>query len=1039
MPTRSNQAFTALVATAATFVAIHASPISHTTINLDGADWNFATDTQPADPNAPMPPAWVGRRAHATDGAAHHHTDSHNVAQRRGTTHHGHQHADQIDMDATLPPGEQGGSITVPGCWSSPTSTMLTPSVAYGNETDTRRFHYVGLGWYHRTVTLPASCAGQPTLYIDAGMHRRARTFVRPMSHSHTTHTHTHDTAWQLLFDHTGYLDSAEAVIPTAVAHNPGGFELAVGIDASVHASVDPLMGAEDIDTDGTNLGGWGGLNSHVTIECRPPVWIAGVPHVTHAPVTTANHGGPVTVSIAVNVTGAEASSGATVTVTIVDSQGKVGGQGTTAHPVTVPAVVKVNCTVANAMLWDPETPTLYWAQVAVSTESSHDNTTVQFGIRSITTDGYKFRVNGRPLFLTGYGDDSVYPLTVAPPRTVQGYVAKLQFAKDHRYRFVRHHSTTLPDEYFEAADAVGIMISPELPCAYKQYYDLAGPTGRDEYARTWAAYIARLRNHPCVFDWAMCNEYHTGIVQGPALYSTAKALDPTRLVIDCDGVFGWSPNNSEYLRPTLDFWSVQFDVKSLPLTHPDKFQFEGIPTRPVISHETGNYNTFPRVQQLITDFEQANSAIKPYWLTPAFDRLNASGLLHENEQWSLNSEQLYRVCWKSNIEALRKNPLIYGYEWWLIQDYWGGDNGLSDTFLKPKSISEDIASFHANVVLLEDGLHESYISAESLNVQLSLSNFGLHEIEAGSTLAWSLVNGTTTLHSGQMKLVTTVPQGAVEAIGNITWTLPNVGTTRDGFSTPTSLSVVATLSNGSSTSVLTNNSWTTVLYPAFADGPSPDNWELTVSDPSLFPACMFNDCVLCPGDAPMSNLTQHRVHLTTTFEDRYLDIANAGGVVVLVPNGTDCFYPIDRVSYKQAWWVGNNVDNNAGTVVYDSALDTLGLGRGMAPGGWADWTWWRLIEGAQTFILDDFGPDDRANTVVDVRAIDIVTLARNKALLMQLAVGKGLVLGVGLNVLQPCDRTPSGGAACPMAEKAWVLDRVLRYAGSQLDRLHGK
>jgi hypothetical protein len=32
-----------------------------------------------------------------------------------------------------------------------------------------------------------------------------------------------------------------------------------------------------------------------------------------------------------------------------------------------------------------------------------------------------------------------------------------------------------LPDEYFDAADEVGVLISPELPCVYKQYYDMVG------------------------------------------------------------------------------------------------------------------------------------------------------------------------------------------------------------------------------------------------------------------------------------------------------------------------------------------------------------------------------------------------------------------------------------------------------------------------------------------------------------------------------------------------------------------------------------
>lgn len=75
---------------------------------------------------------------------------------------------------------------------------------------------------------------------------------------------------------------------------------------------------------------------------------------------------------------------------------------------------------------------------------------------------------------------------------------------------------------------------------------------------------------------------------------------------------------------------------------------------------------------------------------------------------------------------------------------------------------------------------------------------------------------------------------------------------------------------------------------------------------------------------------------------------------MVLVPNGTDSFYPVDRTTFKQAWWVGSAKDNNAGSVVYPSVKPVLGSE--MAPEGWADWTWWRMIEGAQTFILDDFG-----------------------------------------------------------------------------------
>lgn len=525
------------------------------------------------------------------------------------------------------------------------------------------------------------------------------------------------------------------------------------------------------------------------------------------------------------------------------------------------------------------------------------------------------------------------------------------------------------------------------------------------------------------------CNEYASGIKQGPEFYAVAKALDPTRLVIDADGLFGWSPTDEEYLRPTLDFHSVQFDVKHLPLTNPTKFDFNATPQRPVISHETGNYNTFPRLMRLINGFARVNSSILPYWLTPSVAKLSSGGLLSENDLWSNCSEKLYRLCWKNNIEGIRKNEKISGYEWWLLVDYWGGNNGLTDSFEEPKSIAESISGFHSNVVLLQDGLGVAYKSGDSLKVALSVSNFGSCIYSVGTAVAWNLTsNGKS--WSGVVPLGELAPVGSLTRVGNITVSLPDIGTTRDAEPSPTALTLSVVLKTcGGVPGAEVRNEWTTTLYPSFEDGPSPPAWNVTIESVALGPACMFDNCVVIPDGVPPASLVQSRVHLTTTFQDRYLQIAQAGGVVVLVPNGTECFYPTDSTSYKQAWWVGNARDNNAGSVVYDAAQTVLGPE--IAPEGWADWTWWRMIEGAQTFILDDFGENEHPSVLV--RAIDIVTLSRNKALLFQMKVGKGYVIGVGLNVIQNCERTKGGGAACPMIEKAWVFDRILRHAGSLL------
>ena len=94
----------------------------------------------------------------------------------------------------------------------------------------------------------------------------------------------------------------------------------------------------------------------------------------------------------------------------------------------------------------------------------------------------------------------------------------------------------------------------------------------------------------------------------------------------------------------------------------------------------------------------------------------------------------------------------------------------------------------------------------------------------------------------------------------------------------------------------------------------------------------------------------------------------------------------------------------------------------------YADQSWYRLIEGAQTFLVEEFAVTEPATVLM--RAIDIVGLSRSKALLFQMEYGQGHILGTGLHVYQQCTQ-----ASCPLPEKAWVLDRLLRYGGELLRR----
>merc|ERR1712216_250558 len=97
--------------------------------------------------------------------------------------------------------------------------------------------------------------------------------------------------------------------------------------------------------------------------------------------------------------------------------------------------------------------------------------------------------------------------------------------------------------------------------------------------------------------------------------------------------------------------------------------KFNSTPLVPAISHETGNFNTFPRMDVLLDKFKNSGTTIKPYWLNEAREHLASLDLLKENEAWATATERLYAMCWKIDIEDLRRNPMLSGYEWWTIQD----------------------------------------------------------------------------------------------------------------------------------------------------------------------------------------------------------------------------------------------------------------------------------------------------------------------------------------------------------------------------------
>ena len=867
-------------------------------------------------------------------------------------------------FDAGVPFAAQ---IRVPGAWSAQ---------GFGEPAQKVRHHFEGKGWYRRQVRIPREWRGRRVFLTIGGVHRYAKVWANG----------------KFLGEHIGYLSDFEYDITRHV--EPGKMAtLALCVDSKQRWDVDCLTGCVDIID--AMFVSWGGIWGHVALEARGETWLTDLfvqPQID-----------PPACRVSAVLAGKAIAAG--VRLEVVDGRGRVVASETMLwkDPRKAGRTVEITARIPEAKLWSPNAPHLYTARLILQKDrETIDQLESRFGLREIRISGPNILLNGRKIFLHGYGDDSVYPETVCPPTEKAAYVKRLKLAREYGFNYVRHHSHFLPVEYYDAADEVGVLVSPELPIAYMNYYRRAKGAALELYKTEWASAIRRLRNHPSILDWCMGNEFWHGLPIAPELYRIAKKLDPTRPVLDSNGLFAREILAGKHDRPTLDWYFAMFDIKNLPLDRPEKHKFPR-PKKPVISHETGNYGTFPRLD-LIDEFKHN---FKPFWLTPVRDKLRKLSLLGEAELWARNSERLYLLSHKLNMEDIRRNPYTSGYQWWLLQDYWTGSNGLVDAYFRPKKgiRPQEVRRFNADVVVLQDGLPLTCRGGQKLEAKLLVSNYSPEPIRQGG-LGYRYLGmppapkadspGRKGRDIGSL-LGFDVAQGEVKTIMPAEMRLWDV-------QSPRRLTLEAELTAWGRKF---RNRWTTWVYPARI---APAGHKVPVyAGPVLAGALRRWGAKPIPakGDLPA-----RAVYVMRRPWARVLDAVDKGACLVLLePRG---LLPTAPTRFKTSWWLGSSRDCNVGTVVYDNPVT-----RQMAPDGWCDAGWYRLIEGAHTYILDGLAKPPE----VMVRALDVHSVCRSKALLFQGRVGRGSVIVSGLrHFVHARDKPP---------EAEWLLKRLFEHAAT--------
>jgi beta-mannosidase len=130
---------------------------------------------------------------------------------------------------------------------------------------------------------------------------------------------------------------------------------------------------------------------------------------------------------------------------------------------------VSVQLGLPNPRLWWPWAqgePNLYAAEVQVTADERSSASIKQtFGIRDVSLktreDGWKFGINGRPMFMRGANYASEFFLDAATPeRSTQD----LELTREANMDMLRVHAHLEPDSFYQAADRAGVLIWQDLP-----------------------------------------------------------------------------------------------------------------------------------------------------------------------------------------------------------------------------------------------------------------------------------------------------------------------------------------------------------------------------------------------------------------------------------------------------------------------------------------------------------------------------------------------------------------------------------------------
>lgn len=411
--------------------------------------------------------------------------------------------------------------------------------------------------------------------------------------------------------------------------------------------------------------------------------------------------------------------------------------------------------------------------------------------------EGSHFFANGHMVFLRGKHDAAVWPLTGHTAMDVDKWARYLSICKTYGINHIRFHSWCPPDAAFTAADSLGVFLQPELP--FWGSFDSNDTTLMSFLHQEGENILHEYGHHPSFRMMALGNELWGDINKmkefaddfrkiapdkyytfGSNYYLGYKGIQPgmdyfttCRIGGEAWGTYTTHTRGSFSFADAFDGGAINHMRPNTTMNFDDACDKWALPQSgriagtPIISHETGQFQTYPDYREI----SKYKGVLYPYNLLTFRRRLEAAGMLDQADEFHKASGLWAVRLYKADIEMDLRTRNMAGFQLLDLQDYPGQGSayvGILDAFMDSKGLTtpEEWRQWCSPVVPLISTSSFCYNSGDTIRAKVQVANYGGKSLR-GRTLKWSISSDCGELANGQFDIATD-SEGLLD-IGQIT------------------------------------------------------------------------------------------------------------------------------------------------------------------------------------------------------------------------------------------------------------------------------